>query len=328
MGNWMRFGTLLVGVCVLSVSPAGGQQKTAVPGGPTTAGEETRRFKEALARLEKEYESELATRSKLRDQGAMTEAEVDEVRLDLAWMRRNQGIIENQPETVRVQLKTVIEIRDREWERLQTLQRMAGVGLSELLAAQRRQVVARYDLARHENKFDTAARELREIVRICEDELKVLAALGNAVAGREEAGARYRLAFARYRLARHEGRAEDAVRELRTTVANWEAYLDRLVRSPHASILPVEEEFIRLEIQFDRYLISVTERNPEGVRKHLREAIAIAETIEKRLQGDPAGFSKLWKAAWDHNLALTRYYLARAEAGHELPDNLWRLLEW
>jgi hypothetical protein len=322
-GLWILFA----GLCAPSLCKAGGQQKLSLPGAPGSVGEEERRFKEALDRLGKDYEAELALRTRLRTQGAMSEADVDEARLGLARVRINQALTEKKAEEVREQHNTVIKIRDRELARMQALQRMSSVSLYELLASQRRLAYARFLLARQEGRSDDAVRELREIVRTCEAELKAMSDL-RGISGAELEWARLLRTYARYCLARQEGKSDDAVRELRTTVEVGEAMLDRLTKLHRGSTLPLEEEFNRLLVEFARHRLARAEQKPEEVRSHLREAVKLQEAIETRLRADPASVSKLQKAELDHNLALSRLRLAMAAAGLELSDDdPWNLLD-
>ncbi len=298
------------------------------PGTPPTVEKERERLKTACATFVKECEDQLAQEVKLQRAGSTGESEVDDARFALAEARRDLAQAESQREAVIEQSRVLVAIRERERDRLLTLPGGGDVGAVEVLAARRRLSNAREWLARDEDASEDVARYLREIIDVCEAELKAVEALvvrGSASSGDVD-DCRRRLAYARYRLAREEGRTGEAVEQLHITVEARERDLKRKQQLCGSAAAAQDVDWHHVLLLEARQRLAVVEGNAPAAREHLGRIVAVLERTSQRLR-DVFTSDRMLLAYSEYHLALAHYRLALASRDVALsePDRLYEL---
>jgi hypothetical protein len=209
----MRSLPFLMMVAILTLLRAGdGASPSSIP----PLEDERDRYRAALTDWEGWWAKEVAREQKLLTMGLGSEGDVDKARSYQATVRAELALVERNPEQARSELRTLVQVREREWQRAQTVHRRGTLATKDLRAAERRLANARYRLAGVEGPHTKVAAALQEVLTACAREIKVLRAnlpRGTLVDGDVER-ALCRESYARYRLARLEGRTDDALREL------------------------------------------------------------------------------------------------------------------
>ena len=289
---------------------------------PPPARKERGQFQAACVALVRACDGELAEQVKLLRAGAATEGEVDVVRLALAGARQELALVEGRPAAAVEQSRALVAIRERELDRLLKLPGRGDVGAVEALAARRQVANARRWLAREERSPGGAARHLREVIELCDAEVRALQTLarrGIAVPEEVDAGRR-RLAYARYRLAREEGRAEGAAEQLRITVQLREQDLKRTRQVDDGTAEAAQDvDWHHVLLLEARQRQAVFAGDAPAAREHLGRRLAVLERMSRR-QREVLPADRVLRASLEYQLALVRYQLALASEGVPLVD--------
>src|SRR5262249_9749322 len=118
------------------------------------------------------------------------------------------------------QLRALVSVREEELRRVQALSTRSSASSLEVSLAQLRLANARYRLASREGQAKEAVEQLRALIELATYREKQLQRLlqSAATSSTQLCVVRCETAYGRYRVARVEGRADDARRELRDTV--------------------------------------------------------------------------------------------------------------
>ena len=216
---------ILVALCVGAVVAAGavyflGKADGDTPPPPTDP------LGEAVARLEREVETEL----QLRARGLNTDWDVDFYRGDLAEARYDAARLRGDREEMGIQLRVQVGVWERYWERMAAGVEHGTVAPIEAEDGRRRVAAARYRLADFEGRRAEADEQLGLVIAAIDRKVVRLGQAREAVGLRDLNHARYVAGSARYVRARAAGRAEDVRVEVDRSVALWEAELERVNR--------------------------------------------------------------------------------------------------
>ncbi|MEL6105083.1 MAG: hypothetical protein AAFU85_03570 [Planctomycetota bacterium] len=155
-----------------------------------------------IAALIRYLESELKSATERLDRQSGSPGEVDSIHADLAKARHDLAVVNNNDEEILRQCDVLISVRNRQLGRQVKLNQRGFGSRRELTIAIRRLAGARYRRAQARNS--DALPELRQVVQLCNEELKLLADLqtDGAASAMEVNRARHRAIIAEYCLAR------------------------------------------------------------------------------------------------------------------------------
>jgi hypothetical protein len=171
--------------------------------------------------------------------------------------------------------RAAVRYYDEELAKELSLQARGGTSAAAVGFARVNLAIARFNLADADGRPDLQAEQLRAITKVREDDLGRMDTLyrDRGVQAWHVDLARRRLAWPRYRLAQVEGRAEDAVAELKQIIRLCEGDVNRLAGVPGAGTVAASEvEVSRGRLAYARFRLAVAEGRPEDAVAQLRLA--------------------------------------------------------
>jgi hypothetical protein len=266
-------------------------------------------------------EGRVASDVKLRERGARSDYQVDEYRVRLAVIQYSLAKEERKPEMRQEQARLALEARERQLKQMERLFATRGATEDEVDAAQRRLAAARYYVALEEEDRLEMVRQLRLAINLGEKEL----ARAEKSRGRDEGSesdldnGRFRLAIARFGLAKLEGSSEDRLKQVKLMVTLRERELKR-VQELYGSKSYSQEvvDYAERWLLQAKLLEAVEEQQIRAARDALERLVLLTE---KRLQyviRNPSPRieeqDESSDLAW--YLAFRRYQLAEVAGGH------------
>jgi hypothetical protein len=276
---------------------------------------EKEQLKAACLRLAKEYEEQVAEQDRLLRQGATSESEVLRARYDLAATQLDLAALGNKRDAVLEQSRVLVSLRERQlnlWLKMPSGDDLVAI---EVLAAERRLANARFWLAREEGRGKDVVRYLRDIIDISNRELRALGPLESRglASSQNVEDARRHIAYARYLLAKQEGKPEEAAKQLRIVADMRELGVARMHHLYKVWAVPARlVDWYRVLLMESQHRLAVVEKKPADARKYLDRIPQLLQHILQELE-DIHSTDRLERAGLEYELALARYQLSSDE---------------
>jgi hypothetical protein len=302
---------------------------------PWSSADELAQFKAATVAVINHWERMLAKELGLRNQYASSDSNVYFARDQLTLGRHKLALLKDEPAAAREQLRAAVRIREDELRRLQRMTSQGTVSAREVGLAQLRLANARFRLAELEGHPEEAIRQLRILIDLGateEKRIRPLAQKGAATAVQLSI-ARCQGAYARYRLAREEGRSKEALENLKLTVeARSELFALAQKEHGHGYLVTDNVDYAHALLLRAQVRVAVLERNPERVRQLLRELVAVFDRFLHRIGVDTfpdPDVREGWTVRTRQAMAEDRYRLTLVDVDLDevLDDPIWEL-EW
>lgn len=221
------------------------------------------------------------------------------------------------------QLRVILEVREREWQRLRPAIDRGIISPADAETAKRRLAVARLRLAGIEQRETDAREQFRLVAELCDRQVDRLlrAYAQRAVPLRDVNAARYRAGCARYVLAKAGGGHEDIAREIDRAVALWEGEVERLSRLYETGAVEYFVTYQARACLFDVRLRRATiAGDHDTAAEQLKLRIRLAEEALPRLDLKDAFLRRL-RPSIESLLAFDRLYLDRLQRDGILPPD-------
>jgi hypothetical protein len=267
-------------------------------------------------------EEELSRKVQLRARGLAIDDEVDAAAVDLAKARHDAAVLANDRTAMLEQTRTILQVREREWQRVAAAVDRGILTPNEADDVRRRLAVARWRVAAEQHDA-TADEQLRQIAELYERKVERLgqAHARGAALLRELNAARYRASCARYELARTNGRKADVRREIDLAVRIWEQEGERVERLYQAGREPFVEAWLARWYLLDARLRRATldrDRTSAAELTRLRIEL-VGEFLARLAPTDP--FLQRLRPAVEWERARDQVYLDRLRTGGEFPPD-------
>jgi hypothetical protein len=267
----------------------------------------------------------------LRQKRVASDDEVDFYRFQVAVARSSLAQLQGDEEKVKKQFRAAVSVREAQRERLKQLRDRQGGFAAEIDVADRQLAAARFRLSYLEGDNAEAIRQLKEISEIAEKEVKRERGLlvRDAATHTEVEDAGYRLAKARFLLAKLKGEKDEGLQLLRDLAALTDSEVKRLQKLETRGASSAEGmEWARFRDLYAKIRLAAAEGKPEQVRDTQQKlADLTAQMLRRALRSTHGTEEEKEYMKWEN--ARQQWALAEIQNGAMLDyESIWELDGW
>lgn len=241
-----------------------------------------KKIRELVAFLDQELRRE----EKLLQLGYGTPDVVDQLRVYLAKVRHDLALYENKPEVIAEQIRIIIDVRNRDLQRVQRLKQMGIATEIDMVVARRRQESAQLIMAKLVGEEETVVKCLQKVVELGKREVALHQGSPNqGQSSWDLQNAKGRLRCAQFLLLKAENREERMIPHLRDVLEECETDLARelnLLRMKRSTIQDLYA--VRVNLANARIRLANVEQRHDVVLQQLQELITLHETTLAKLE--------------------------------------------